>query len=350
MTGVLASYMRRRIATQTFGLLLFITGLMQVMELMEVTPDILDRNLGFMGVLRYAMLRTPGEIVMALPLSILLGAMTAFHAMARSREITAIRCAGVSLKRLLVILLPLPLVIALAQFALTQAVVPLTENALKAWWDSTTPPEDVPATWVHTSGGPVSFERNSPDGRRLEGLHLYARGSDGLFKARVMAKSATWEQDAWRLDEVTELSDLPARAGEASRTWETNLRPDDVTRLDVAQPHLSSFMLVDVIGGERVGSQPLSYYRTVLFRIFTAPLAAFVMLLLAVPPAGITARDGGGGGLLVALGLGLGFLLCDGLLSALGTGGRMPPLMAALLAPLVFAGIGFAQLKVCDRT
>lgn len=355
MTGVLAAYLRRRVGVQTLALLVVLTALMQVLELLDVTTDILDRDLGAAGLFKYALLRTPSEIVVALPLAVLLGAMSSLYALARSHEIVAIRCAGVSLKRLLVILLPVPLLLALIQFALTQTLVPMTETALKSWWDATAPPDESPPDprWVRTRDGPVSFDRSSLDGRRLEGLRIYLRSADGQFSSRISARRAEWSDGQWQLHEIEHLriSDAaPDRSTEASRAWPINLRPDDVARLDVVQPHLSSIMLVDLIVGERAGSQPLSYYQTVLFRSFTTPLGAFIMLLLAMPTARALSRGGGGTALLIALSLGLGFLLCDGIMSALGTSGRVPAAVAGLAAPALFALIGVFQLNSCDRT
>lgn len=353
MTGVLAAYLRRRVGLQTVGVLVFLAGLMQVLELLDVTNDILDRDLGVRGIVYYAWLRTPSELVLSLPLAVLLGAMSSFYAMAKSHEVTAIRAAGVSLKRLLVLLLPVPILLGGSQFLLSQTLVPRSEARLKAWWDASSPPEDTPPKWVQTSDGPVSFDHATLDGRRLDGVRIYLRGDDGLFAARVTAKHAQWDDGAWRLDDVHELrvSDgATARTTEASRPWRINLRPDDVVQLDVDQPHLSSMMLVDVIAGERVGAQPRTYYQTVLYRSFTAPVAAFIMLLLAIPPARMLTRGGGGGSLLVALGLGLAYLLVDGLMSAMGTSGRVSPLGAAVAAPALFIAIGAVQLSRCDRT
>lgn len=354
MSGVLAGYLLRRVGVQTVALLVMLTALMQVLELLDVTTDVLDRGLGIAGLLHYVALRTPSEVVLALPLSALLGAMSALYALARSHEITAIRAAGVSLKRLLLYLLPVPVLLALSQFALSEYVVPQAETRLKAWWDATAAADEAPVRrWVHTNSGPVSFGGMSPDARRLDDLRIYLRRADGLLSARVAARAARWEDGRWRLEEVEELrvaASEHARASESRRDWDTNLRPDDVLRLDVAQPHLSSMMLVDVIAGERVGAQPLSFYETVLYRSFTAPFAAFIMLLLAVPPARALSRGGGGGALLMALGLGLGFLVCDGIMAALGTSGRLPAIEAAVAAPALFAVIGFALLYSCDRT
>lgn len=354
MTGVLASYLRRRVGMQTLALLFVLTALMQVLELMDVTTDILDRKLGAAGLFHYALLRTPSEIVLALPLASLLGAMSALYAMARTQEITAVRCAGVSLKRVMLILLPVPILLAGLQLTLTQTLVPKSEAALKAWWDATAPPDDKPdPRWVRTSAGPVAFDGASADGRQLLNLRVYQRDAAGQFSQRMTAHTAEWEgRGVWTLRGVEDLGIAEGalrRTSAATRAWKSNLRPDDVTRLDQVQPHLSGIILADLIAGERAGSQPLSYYQTVFFRSFTAPLAAFIMLLLALPAAAAMTRRGGGGALLIALGLGLGFLLVDGIFSALGTSGRVPAAFAALGAPVLFAGIGFLQVQACDR-
>ncbi len=354
MSGVLARYLLRRVSLQVLALLIVLTALMQLLELLDVTTDILDRNLGIAGLLYYAMLRTPSEIVLALPLSVLLGAMSTFWSMARTHEITAIRTAGISLKRFVLYLLPLPVLLAVLQFALSEHVVPRLETELKRWWDATALPENDPVPrWVQTSTGPLSFERTSPDGRRLDGVRIYLRGADSLFYQRIAARVAHWDVDHWRLEQIEELGLAAGQYGrsiEAGRVWRTNLRPDDVQRLDVAQPHLSSMALVDVIAGERIAARPLSYYQTSLYRSFTAPLAAFIMLLLAVPPLRMLSRGGGGGALLLALGLGLSFLLLDGLMAAFATSGRLPAALAVAAAPSAFIVIGIMLLQKCDRT
>ena len=74
------------------------------------------------------------------------------------------------------------------------------------------------------------------------------------------------------------------------------------------------------------------------------------MLLLALPSAIMSERRGGGGRLLAALGLGLGFLLVDGILASFGTSGRIAPWLSAAVAPLLFATIGFWQLFSCEHS
>ncbi|MET0441942.1 MAG: LptF/LptG family permease [Casimicrobiaceae bacterium] len=353
MRGVYGAHLRRRVATQIVALLAVLTALMQVLELLDVTTDVLDRNLGIQGILHYAALRLPGEMLLALPLAVLLGTMSVFYSMARTLEVTALRASGVSVRSMVASLWPVPLVLAILHIVLSQSLVPTAEAKLKLWWDETAPPEEMPdMRRVQTSAGLLTFERNTPDGRFLQNVRIYERGADGLLTARRIARRAEWTGRDWLLSSIDNYQvrdGMVQRQSQALRHWSANLRPADVMRLDVAQPHLSSTMLVDVIVGERVGTQPLTYYQTVLLRSFTAPLSIFIMLLLAAPPATTMMRSGGGGGLLTALALGLGFLLFDGIMSALGTGGRAPAWVAAVTAPAVFFVVGLFQLYSCDR-
>jgi lipopolysaccharide export system permease protein len=355
MKRVLGSYLRRRVAGQIIGLLLALTGLMQLVELLEVTPEVLDRKLGVAGLLHYAVLRIPGELVFALPLAGLLGSMSAFHAMARSREITALRTAGVGLKRVLLYLLPVPFLFALLHVALSQLVVPPVEASLKAWWDSATPLESKPADpqWVRTSNGILMFERNSADGARLLDVRIYDRDPQGLLNIRTRASGADWDGSQWQLSNVKDMQVVPGMAAGsvAQRAWRPkDLRPGVVMDLDSKDPHMSSMDLIEVISGERASTLQRSVIQTVLLQSFVAPFTVFIMMLLAMPAAIVSERGGGGGRVLLALALGLGFVLVNGILSAFGTSGRISPLMAATAAPVLFAILGAWQLRSCERT
>jgi lipopolysaccharide export system permease protein len=353
MKRVLGPFLRRRVAGQIFGLLLALVGLMQVLELLDVTTEVLERDLGLSGVLRYSMLRVPGELLMALPLAGLLGSMSAFYAMARAREITALRTAGVGLTRVLLYLLPVPFLYALLHIGLSQLLVPRAEASLKAWWDSTIPLASKPVEprWVHTSNGVLLFERNSADGQQLMGLGIYLRDGDGLLSLRTRAQRADWRGDHWQLSGASDLAAAPSAESvvESQRSWTSNLRPEDVVQLDSSEPHLSGIALADVIVGERVATKPRSFYQTVLLQSFTAPFTVFIMMLLALPAALVSERGGGGARMLVALALGLGFLLVDGMMSAFGTSGRVAPQWAAVAAPALFAALGLWQLRTCER-
>src|SRR3546814_17162499 len=83
----------------------------------------------------------------------------------------------------LVAMLPVPILLAVAQFWVADQLVPKTETALAAWWNSTTtPPEedDDDATsplWAHTGDGLAAFDPISADGQHITGLPQIERTS-----------------------------------------------------------------------------------------------------------------------------------------------------------------------------
>ncbi len=359
MRGTLAAYLRRTLLMQTLGMLLALTALMQVLDLLDATTDILKRHLGLRGVIHYAALRTPAELSLALPLAALLGGLFTFYTLARRRELTAIRATGVSLRAVVLAMLPVPLLFAACQFLIADRLVPQTETALAAWWNSTTPPPDANddeaaqvTLWAHTDDGLAAFDQMSGDGRHITGLHVYRRGTDGQFAERLESARADWDGQHWRLSQISRLrltDDVLLRTPPDQDLWQTNLRPDDLLRIGSPQPQLSSPVLIGVLAGARVGARAASYYQTALYRRFTAPLAPLVMLLLALPATRAGGRSGEGNGLLLAsLGAGLLFVLADGLLAALGEGGRVPALAASATAPVIFALVGVTIMHRYD--
>src|SRR3546814_2480191 len=103
----------------------------------------------------------------------------------------------------LVAMLPVPILLAVAQFWVADQLVPKTETALAAWWNSTTPPpeeddDDATSTpWAHTGDGLAAFDQISADGKHITGLHLYRRGVDGQFEGGLDASSADWGAPRW---------------------------------------------------------------------------------------------------------------------------------------------------------
>ena len=352
--GAMPSYFRRRVGMQILVLLLVIVALMQLLELLDVTTDVLKREQGLRGVLYYGMLRIPADVVTALPIAVLLGTLMALSAMARNLEIATMRSAGISMMKMLRYLMPVALLLAVLQFALSERVLPQAENQLKEWWSASAPADDTPKRlWAHTAGGTVAIESISPDGRVLTGVRLFVRNPSGLIADRVTAAQARWDGQAWQLTDASEIrigDERIDRTRMATRVWKTNLRPEDVLRLDSDRPLLSTEMIAEVIAGTRTGTLPHRYYETVLYRSYAAPLAIFVMLLLALPTATALPRsEGGGRAMGLALVLGLAFLLSDGIIAAVGTGARWPPLAIALAAPALFGAIGLLQLRAVER-
>ena len=135
----------------------------------------------------------------------------------------------------------------------------------------------------------------------------------------------------------------------ADTTWPIALRPDQLEALTILAGGLSLRQLFNFSANPGLGEHPRHYYQTWLNKRIAAPFAAFLMILLAAPMARTIGRTGGVlGNFGIALGLGLLYLITDGIVFTLGEAGAFPPVLAAWVPIWLFACIGGAVLVHMD--
>ena len=78
----LARYLFMLTAGRILAALAVLVGVLQILDLLDVTTEILDRGLGAGGVFYYGLLRLPRLIEQAAPLAVLAGALFAFAKLA----------------------------------------------------------------------------------------------------------------------------------------------------------------------------------------------------------------------------------------------------------------------------
>ncbi|WP_419251601.1 LptF/LptG family permease [Caulobacter sp. ErkDOM-YI] len=325
-------------------------GILQVLDLLEVTTDILDRGLGVGGVLFYAALRAPRLIEQIAPISVLAGGLFAFSQLARESAIIAMRAAGISAYRILAMAAPAAVAMMLLDFTCAQVIAPRTDPILDAWWQAHTPAAD------RKDAGPVSFRVGddlviaasaAPNGRTLQTVRIYRRDTTGRLIERVDAPAATFAGKDWNLSKAvtTRFSGQRVDTVTTSQmTWPSSLRPVDVQALfsDNPAPSAGSARRALLNGGT---DRPPSYYETRLLGAYAGPFGALVMLLLSAPVALANFRSRQGAVLLtVGLASGLVFLVVDGLLSALGESGAISPVLAVWGGPVIFGALAINAL------
>lgn len=354
-TGPLPRYLRQMLALRVLAVLFALGGLLQILDLLDATTEIMARGQGIGGVGHYILLRAPSLLLQALPLAALIGAVFAFSTLAAQHEVVAMRAAGIPFRRVVVVLLPTVLAIAAAQWLLAELVVPKSQRALTAWWAALPPSKDsdpeANLLWFKSSGSVIGVARAEPSGRHLSGVHIFRRDAKGHLLSRSVAQSAEYADRHWMLNAVvtTDFARNSISAPVAQLEWQTSLRPSDVQRLAAAEPYVSGGLAAAVLTGESAGIKTAAYYRTRVQKSWADPVMALVMLLLATPVAVALTRGAKGAPALLALSTGLLFLLSHGLSAALGEAGLLTPLTAAWFAPLAFGLLGLVFLFRLDR-
>ena len=353
--GPLPRYLRQLLGMRVLAVLIALGGLLQILDLLDATTEIMARGQGVAGVGHYISLRAPTLLLQALPLAALIGAVFTFTTLAKQHEVIAMRAAGLPFRRVVLVLLPTVLLIAAAQWLLAEVVVPKTQRALTAWWAALPSPKDEPPEtelfWFKSSGAVIGVMRADPNGRKLEDVRIFRRDDSGHLISRTTATTATYADRQWTLSNavITDFAAAKTAPAVPQLAWETSLRPSDVQRISAAEPYVSGGLAAAVLTGANPGIKTPAFYRTRVQKAYADPAMALVMLLLATPVAVALTRVAKGGPTLIALGTGLLFLLVHGLCSALGEAGLLTPLAAAWSAPAGFGLLGLIFLIRLDR-
>lgn len=335
----LALHLGRAVLVRVLGALLALGGLAVALDLVESAAEVLAREDG--GLLRYLALRAPVILTAVTPVALIVGPVLAFLTLAGRSEFVVLRAAGATTYRMLLSLTPVALALGLGFFMLTDRVSPTLEGRLSSWLDPA-PAESAGAFWARTPQGVIRAAASSTEGERLSGVDIYAADLQGRLIARINAGAAIYENGGWRLEDATRLVPGEARSVRIDgERWETTLRPANVRALAAPTRSVAGNVAERILSGGWVGNRTADFYRTRVYRGYAAFIAPFVMILLAAPAAFGTRRGGGlGGRAALAVALGFCFLLLDGMLTALGETGNLPPALAAFGASAIFGALG----------
>ena len=347
----LAGYVLGLVSVRILASILVLLGVLQIIDLIEVTNQIVSRGLGFGGVLHYVLLRLPRLVDQAAPLGVLAGVIFAFMKLAGESAIVAMRAAGVSSYRLTAFVLPAALAVALLDFVSVELIAPRTDPALQAWWRDTAPATqkiDAVQRAFRVGGDLVLATTTDLSGHTLRDVKIYRRDPEGRLVERISSAEAQHVRaGGWRLAKprFVRLGPDGARTWDAdSMVWTGAFEPIDVQALFSPDQMLSAASAGRALSGGGA-ERPPSYYATRVQRALAHPLGAVVMLLLATPIALANFRSGQGGAFVTgSIGAGLSFLVVDGLFSAMGESGAVAPIFGAWAAPVMFAALGVTAL------
>ncbi|MEM7544846.1 MAG: LptF/LptG family permease [Pseudomonadota bacterium] len=335
----LGRHLNKIVLIRILAVALALGGLATALDLVESASEVLKREDG--GILRYLGLRVPLILSAVLPVALILGPVLAFLSLSGRSEFTILRASGATTYRLLFMLTPVALVIGLGLFALNDRIAPKLEGRLLTWLDNR-PVGTMGDFWARTSNGVIHAAASSPSGELITDVEVYVTDNLGRLTTRITARAARWLDGQWVFDEAMRLEPGEGRSVSIEgQVWDTPLRPANVRALASPGRTVGGNVAERVLKGDWAGNRTADFYQVRVYRGYAAVLVPFLMILLAAPAAFGT-RRGGGLGKRAALGVALGFafLLFDGMLTALGETGNLPPFLAAFGATAMFAAIG----------
>lgn len=346
-------YALRTFLWNFFVLWLSFTALLQIVDLLGNSDEVLDRHPNDVSaVVEYAVWRLPELAVFLIPFSVLMATLLSLAKFERNNETLALKSAGAPYYQILLAFLPAVGLVAALHFALTDQLVPRSINHLmqdNLYVDKKNKDDDDDKrVWVQEGNTVVEVGEVLEQGLVLLNMRLYSRDEIGNITDQKFVERAEYDlqKRQWTLTNIEETKLVADRGTEVvaipTAIWNTQLGPQEFSELIERPQAMTTERLWGFAASTQLGVRPTYFYETWLQKRIALPVSSILMILLAAPVALSFGRRDRGVASGMAIGFGLGFLyfITEGLVLSLGESGAVPPFFAAWLPALLFASIG----------
>lgn len=303
-------------------------------------------------------LSLPGLIYELIPIAALIGTLYALSTLARHSEITVLRASGLATRDLLMTLFRVAGLLALLTFLVGEALVPFSERMAqelraKALSKVVIQSGFETGLWVKDGRSFINIREATPDAG-LRGVRIYKFDNVNALESVTDVDEAAFQSpDRWVLKGVvrTILSGDSSRVERSDRgEWRSAVTPELLSVLMVAPERMSLFGLVNYTQHLLDNHQKTERYEIAIWKKLIYPLAALVMVALALP-FGYSHNRVGGVSLKIFAGVMLGILFyaLNGLFSNLGVINSWPPFASATAPSALFLLAAVGMLWWVER-
>ncbi len=292
----------------------------------------------------FVLLTLPGHIYELAPIAVLIGTLYALTMLARHSEITVLRASGLSTAAILGGLAKIGLAFVLLTFVVGDFIAPPAERAAKELrlkaMSQVVGQEFRSGLWVKDDMSFINVRTVLPDSR-LQGVRIYEFDRNHVLRSISEAQEGEYlPPDKWRLKEVAQTVFEKDRA-KVNRlpeaVWQSAINPEILSVLLVMPERMSVASLYRYISHLKDNQVKTQRYEIAMWKKLVYPLAALVMMALALPFAYLQDRMGAVSVKVFAgIMLGITFHMLNGLFSNLGIINSWPPFFSALTPSALF--------------
>lgn len=339
-----------------------------IVDLSDNGPDFIEAHASLKQVAKFYLSQLPQTVLISLPVGLLLALLFMLSRMSRFNEIIAILGSGRSVFRILVPLLGIGFFASAACMALNYELAPRAESGKKAALEEIVKGNQKNGRKKKDRGMVEGYlfrdrmnqrtwyvRRMRPNHPELTGIHITQQDPEGRILKKWIAARAVYEgaEHRWRLQrgvaiEFTETGDvahLDNFVGGDRVITDWSETPWRISSSHLQAQNLSVPELRDYL---RVNSDfpavSLAPFRTYYWHRWIQPWSALVVVLIAAPLGIVYSRRAVLAGVAASIFIFFGMVFLNNLCLALGSGSRIPPIVAAALPNLFFAGLGTVML------
>jgi lipopolysaccharide export system permease protein len=353
--------LERYLARQIYGAVAFVLfgflALFAFFDLIKELADLGKVDYQLRQVFTFVLLSMPTHAYELFPVVVLIGTLYVLAHLASNSEYTVMRASGLSPARAGTVLAKIGLAFVLLTFVIGEWVAPWAEEhaqKVKLRAMSSMIGQDLESgLWFKDEGAFINV-REARQTNLLSGVRIYDFDSDYRLQKITFAQRAVYAgKGVWRLHDVAQTSFTaqgPRLQRQPELEWHSRVSPDMLDALIIRPERMSAWALhkyTEHLAGNR---QRTERYEIALWKKVFYPIAALVMMALALPFAYMQARAGMVG-LKVFLGIMIGvfFHMMNSLFSHIGLLQNWPPLSAAIVPSGAFLAAAILMMWWVER-
>ncbi|MEW6647682.1 MAG: LPS export ABC transporter permease LptG [Pseudomonadota bacterium] len=349
---ILSRYIGRTVLVQTLMVMAVLLTIYFFITLMDELAAVGQGRYSIVMALQYALMLLPRQLYELFPMVALLGGMLGLGTLASSNELTVIRAAGVSVRRIMLAMMKMALLLMLAVALIGELAAPQLEQkaqVMRAQALNKGVSLNVRGgLWVRDGDTYINVRRLLPEGTAYD-VSLYVFDKEQRLLEMISARSAVYDKGQWVLRKVTR--SRVDHAGVVSEElprlpWRTVLSPAVISVAALPPDKLSIAELAGYVDYTRSNSLDARVYELALWTRVVAPFATAGMMLLAVPFIFGSLRSVSIG-LRITVGglLGIGFHLFNGVFGRIALVYDLSPLLSAAMPTLVVYGLWWGLMR-----
>lgn len=349
-TPILFVYLAKRFFISIFSTTIVLSGIVTLLDFMEITRRLGDKNVDAAGVaIEMLLLKMPDQMLQLTPFAILIGTLICFSKLTKNHELIVIRASGVPARNFLIS--PLIVCIGIGIFNLF-ILSPFSATTLKNYQKLESRVFPGSATGFLTQGGHIWLRQDSDDknlliyaqkvldnGRRLENASVFVNNEEGEFVNRIDTPNMRLRTGKWLID--TPIIVKPGEGSNKAASFElpTTLTPETIRNSFTSPSTLNLWELDEFINKLENTGFPTQSHEMQWQKLVASPALIIAMFLIAAPFSLQFSRNQGMARMvLVGVAFGFAFYFFTNFMSAFGIAGGIDITLAAWI-PTVIAGL-----------
>lgn len=279
-------YIGKQVLLSILIVLLIVIGLDFLFRVLEEMPELNERYT-ITRMLIYSAYQVPAAVYEYLPLSCLIGCLVGLGGLASGSELTVMRAAGISVARLVGMVLKPVIVLSLLAMLLGEYIAPYAgtvSESTRAELLSRGTVSGKTGIWHRENNEYVHINVVTPAGE-IWGVTRFVMNPDNSLAATGFAQAGSFKGDRWQLRDVVETrfyGDRTERLELATQDWDMKLTPQRLKVLLVKPKEMSTSELYRY--SQYLAEQELDNDRFMqsFWRKMLQPLAIIGLVLVAV--------------------------------------------------------------------